>query len=97
MSTVSAVKIHTLSAVIRISKLVFSIVLKLGSLYNNGSLCSPTTKFLKVVERLGTNPLLESCSSTEQQLHMPWLEESRLYLPSIVINVVKPARAYPMI
>src|ERR671923_507454 len=95
-STVSAVKMHTLSAVSRINKLVFSMLLKLGCLYSGGNLPNPITRFLKVLKRLGTNPLLESCSNTEQQLHIPWFFQSRLYLPSIVINVVNLATAYPM-
>ncbi|CAN5460349.1 hypothetical protein BH18THE2_BH18THE2_20230 [soil metagenome] len=56
----------------------------------------PTAKFLKVMLRLGINPLVESCSKTEQQIHISCLEEPRLYPRRIVMNVVKPARAYPM-
>lgn len=96
-SIVSAVKMHTLSAVIRIIKLVFNIVLRLGCLCSDGNLCNPNTKFLKVVERLETSPLLEFCSNTEQQLHIPCFDELISYLPNIVINVVKPARIYPIV
>jgi hypothetical protein len=96
-STVSAVKMHTLSAVIRINKLVFSIVLRLGCLCSDGNLRNPNTKFLKVVGRLEISPLLEFCSNTEQQLHIPWFDEPISYLPKIVINVVKPARVYPIV
>ena len=95
-STVSAVKIQILSAVTRITRLVFSILLRLGCLYKDGNLLSPVAKFLKVMLRLGINPLLESCSKTEQQLQISCLEELRLYLPRIVMNVVKPASAYPI-
>jgi hypothetical protein len=91
-----AVRIQTLSAVIIITRLVFSTLPRLGCLYNDGNLFNPTAKFLKVILRLKIKPLLESCSRTEQQLHMLHVGELRLYLPRIVMNVVKPARVYPI-
>ena len=41
------------------------------------------------------NPLFDCCSSTEQQLSIFILVP--VYRPKIVIKVVKPARAYPII
>jgi hypothetical protein len=68
-STVSAVSIHALSAVTRITRLVF-IFLILGCLYSCGIFLIPEVKFLKVTNKFATNPLLWSCSKTEQQLQI---------------------------
>lgn len=63
-------------------------------LRRENNLETPKPKFLKVIIRFGTNPLIDCCSSTEQQLSIFAL---RLYLPNMVIKVANPAAAYPII
>lgn len=65
-STVSAVKIHALSAVTKMYALVFNTYFRFGCLCGYGSLVVPITKFLKVVLTLGLKPDPAPCSKTEE-------------------------------
>lgn len=56
-SIVSAVKMHTLSAVIRIIKLVFNIVLRLGCLCSDGNLRNPKYKVSEGSRKVGNKSL----------------------------------------
>ena len=55
----------------------------------------PFIKYPNVKNMFERNPLFDCRSSTEQQLSIFNLVP--VYLPKMVIKVVKPARAYPII
>ena len=74
---------------------------KLDSFFKSKIFLKPFIKPLNIRNIFGRNPLSDCCSNIEQQLStfmlLLLLVVVEEYLPRIVIKVVKPARAYPII
>src|ERR671939_423696 len=89
---------HAVSALISMMRLVFNISLRLGCFGSSFIFFMPKPKFLNVVITFERNPLLASCSNTEQQQPpIALLPKPYLYRPRIVTKVVKVARQYPTV